>query len=160
MALQREFAQILQEKLGFTPELSMKTKPFPSQKVEFPSWKYQVFTNQRTFSPTEIPPAYPRKPAKKKTAPAAKKTPPQPDPTYKIGQLGLEFTSDLIALQTLGADLDPAQLSLDKLKKEYRKLAKNWHPDHNSNDNSGKNFQMATEAYGRLSQAIESQTTN
>ncbi len=154
MGLQRDFDEILQEKLGGSKKKTTEKVAFQSQKQSFPEWKYQFTAPKITFTPQAIPPSYPR--------PTAKKIPFQPqaakavvqEPVYKIGEIGLEYTTDLITLQNLGADLDPAKISSTRLKKEYRKLAMRWHPDRATGDDSGKNFHNACLAYRNLSQAL------
>ncbi len=154
MGLQRDFDEILQEKLGVPRKKTTEKVAFQSQNHSFPAWKYQFNTPKITFTPQQIPQSYP--------SPSPKKARPQPqapkavvqEPVYKIGEIGLEYTTDLMTLQSLGADLDPAKISVTGLKREYRKLAMKWHPDRSTADESGKNFHRACLAYRNLSQAL------
>jgi hypothetical protein len=160
MSLQREFAEILKEKMGSTtskpsvpPAPKTPFRPFPHWKYEFSSPKHSFFLHKNLNS-------YPQKPLRKKqtqTQADHSKLPPS-EPVFKIGQLGLEYTSDLMALQTLGADLKAEAITLSQIKKEYRKLARRYHPDHNKNSDGSERFQMAHRSYRNLVQAITEKT--
>ncbi len=95
-------------------------------------------------------------------------------PTWKLGQMpgdrGMKDTFGLFCEETLGmngrhnpptakppvpdnisAALDFMELSLplalSDLKKQYKKLAKKYHPDTNKNDDAGRRFHTLTQSY-------------
>ncbi len=154
MGFQREFSDILREKLGDGEKKAPKKAPITERNSTFPSWKFEISTHKRTFIPDQIPQVYPGPTLRKQSAPPKPAMPKTADPIFKIGELGLENASALIMLQNLGANLDPARISESELKKEYRKLALRWHPDRCFEDPSGKNFHQACAAYRQLSGAI------
>jgi len=158
MALERDFADILQEKLGTPPKRETMAAPLSPSAPQFPHWKYRIESPIRTFTPAKIPNIYPKKSPRIRVKKAI--NPPKPkvqnqEKTFKIGELGLDLATPLNTLQSLGAHLDPEKISLSGLKKEYRKLARKYHPDSNPSTGSAKFFHEACKAYGLIRDSIE-----
>jgi hypothetical protein len=160
MTSHRGFADILQEKLGENMAPTTASPPAHGKKKPFPWWQYLPQASKNRFVPLTIPAAYPRpRPTLRETKRPVKPQHPL-EPTYQLGDIGLEYSTDIVTLQNLGADLDPSQLSLSSLKRQYRRLAKRWHPDHHAHAQAAEPFQQLTQAYQNLQQALTALSTD
>lgn len=157
MGFQSEFAEILQEKMGKGRVQPPQSQGQKSSKPDFPDWKYQFFTSQRSFTPSQIPKQYPRPTPQKTSAIHTVKVEKnkKEEKHFKIGQLGLEYSSDLILLQNLGAEIESDKIQLSSLKKEFRRLAKKFHPDTSRENQTEKIFHSCHQAYSNLSRRLQ-----
>lgn len=164
MSQNREFAEILSRKMGKSQATGPATPQIPRPNPVFVSFEHPLDIPQFTWSPSSIPSQYPKSQPKvqsttEKSSPSPSQTF-QAEPSFRLGELGLELSTPFMVLIHSGADLREDQLSLSQLKREYRKLALKHHPDVCKVANSKEIFQECTRAYRELRQAIEKHTKN
>lgn len=166
MSFQREFAEILKEKMGSpqesTPEKPSNLGPFSYEERFEPFISAPHFS----FSPSQFSNQYPRSKVVKTDAKAVQPPPQKPEKvkiqekSYKIGELGMDMATPFVTLIRLGAKLDEKAITLSALKREYRKLAKRYHPDHSKREDAVKLFQSCCQSYGQIKQALNSLSNN
>ena len=139
MGEKRTFAEILEEKLG-SPR--GKTTPTPIGHPPISRVFIPFFTSEtRQFSPTKNPYPKVRKP-KIKVQPTPQPAPEKVELHITFWQLSNQEQQAYRQFVHLGAMLGKDKLTLDGVKKEYRRLAKKYHPDSSRSLTSQKFIQL------------------
>ncbi len=166
MAKGRDFEQILKEKMGVTP-FNPPISDLKSSQTTFFSEPKTVFINpfelqwQRKIS-TEKPltQAYPIK-----RKPVVAQSPASEKPILKKNSMELSFDqmnakeqSAFKDLIRLGAQIPESSFTLSLVKKEYRKLLKNRHPDLNPQKFDHESFSILQKSFRVLEQVFLSKS--
>jgi hypothetical protein len=161
MSFKGEFADILKEKLGepAQTEAPKETKnTYVSRSID---WILPIFAPRRTWTPQQIPGAYPKVVVTKR-----KSTKPQPSSHQQEKVQEKEETISLSSLSTkakkahgilvkLGAEFnEDTGFRASELKTQYRKLARTYHPDSQSVKASNKYFNMVSVCYKFISKEL------
>ncbi len=165
MAFESGFADILQKKMGFPEENLPKSSSYTVKKRPHSPVIPPLFMDSFRWTPPSAGEAYLncstqpqiRNQAENPEAPIPKPNS-APEIFFSIGELGLDNATPFMTLTRHGADLDEGRLSEKQLKKQYRKLAKIFHPDNGHRPNGAEIFQECTEAYRILEAAIASKS--
>lgn len=155
----RSFAEILKQEMAQQGEKTFHYAP-PSEPAPslFFDWHPQKIFKKW---PPQTPKGFYLKSQRK---PDIKSSPPTKDrevslqPTEKklsFADFSPQAQACLNHFQTLGAKINANAFYSVELKKEYRRLAKRFHPDLKSPESSAKSFQQLTLLYQKIEKEIE-----
>lgn len=149
MAFESDFAQILKKKMNFLSEKDENTLKNTDKNPFFQTESINFYTNPYTWKPRKTPVSYRKKKVKRVTS--LKKTAPVLEiKTFNIEQLCEESRGLILSFISLGALINKSQFSSSQLKKEFRRLAKVYHPDTSTQVNSSESFQELHRLYSSI----------
>lgn len=154
MSFKGEFAEILKDKLGepIQKEAPKETSStYVSRSID---WILPIFAPRKTWTPQEIPGAYPKVVVTKKNsskekekASAGAKTQ-EVETSIPLSSLSEKATKAHRILTKLGAEFSETDsFRPSELKTQYRKLARVYHPDSQNIKASSKSFNMVSVCY-------------
>lgn len=132
MGFPSEFSDILRRKMGSMVEETPITPEVPTQKTAPNSPVFPIFSHPKTWLPRKLNSAYPVKKISKEQSKQQKVEEIKIKIAEKIftqTDLNSDEMKALVRFQTLGGHINAQQICLSTLKKEYRRLAKIYHPD-------------------------------
>ena len=143
--------------MGIQEEIPTPGSQQEPQKVQIPRPITQFFSQIKTWAPSQIPKAYPKTVPKIATVQKAKAevaAPPIEVKSFRSVQLSKEAQRSLATLRFLGAQVNCDKITLTDVKKEYRKLAKIYHPDSHHPKAEAKTFHQCCLSYRQLSACL------
>lgn len=158
MSIRGEFANILEKKMGPTPILEKKAYPIRTdfhQDSHFSMSKINLKTCRFTSLNSDLYPSQPK--AKSKITPNStpQKLPAEENLT-SILKLSQKSQKAFFLLEKLGANFEDGKLGVQALKREYRRLAKVFHPDQQTPLSCSKKFHYLHTCYQLLFNELQS----
>lgn len=154
MTFEGEFAEILKEKMGETPKVAPQKRRSAPLRSSFGDPLLNFYVEKKQWIPSRGLTSYPKKTPSIKPIQV-----PEPvvseEISWEMAQLPVDLRLQLSAFEDLGAKLDKDKIQKSHLKKQYRILAKKYHPDLQKDQNLASQFAELKKVFNRIEVEIK-----